>query len=159
MATDLQKELASSLLRLQVTLRRRERFWVSTLVLVAQLFAQRDGLDDTAQSKGSTPNDSMTLNVLLRHGVRTVSANMPATESPSVASCSTRVLPESLPSLSNSCGVVTAHTHLKTNLFQMESYKPPQVFRSSSTLQAFFLFSYQVFLRTDLCKIRAPYLR
>lgn len=57
-----------------------------------------------------------------------------------IASCSTRVLLERLPSLSNSCAVVTAHTHLKTNPFQMESYKLPQVFSSSSTLQASFFY-------------------
>lgn len=96
--------------------------------------------DDTPQSKGSRSDVSVTLNVLLRHGVRTVSANVPATESPSIASCSTQVFLERLPSLSNSCAVVTAHTHLKTNPFQMESYKLPQVFSSSSTLQAFFFY-------------------
>lgn len=50
------------------------------------------------------------------------------------------------PPESNSCGVVTAHTHLKTDLFQMESYRPlPSLQQFQYTAGSFLFFHTRYF--------------
>lgn len=117
-------------------------------VLVPQPSAQPASLADTRGPGAAAPGRTTHAG---SRGARTVSADVPVAESPSVASCSARVPLK----LSRACPAHVLSSQPARILRPISSHGK-QVLSSSSRLQALF-FSYQVVLRSGLPKIPAPF--